>query len=107
MGMARLIDVDALAAHFRRTKIDEVFPNWKELFPSTQSAIIRLTTKYRAIVLSAPIVDAVPVVRCKGCAHWLPEELERCKALKQKPYGWCNRYPQRTDWQDTTYEDDF
>ena len=58
----RLIDLDELVAHFRATKIDEVFPNWKELFPSTQAAIIRLTTKYRAIVLNAPIVDAVEVV---------------------------------------------
>ena len=58
----RLIDLDKLVAHFRATKIDEVFPNWKELFPSTQAAIIRLTTKYRAIVLNAPIVDAVHVV---------------------------------------------
>lgn len=68
-GMARLIDADVLVAHFRRTKIDEVFPNWKELFPSTQAAILRLTTKYRAIVLSAPTVDAVEVVRCKDCKH--------------------------------------
>ena len=61
----RLIDLDKLVAHFRATKIDEVFPNWKELFPSTQAAIIRLTTKYRAIVLNAPIVDAVEVVHGK------------------------------------------
>ena len=47
------------------------------------------------------------VVRCKDCKHWLPEELERCKALKQEPYGLCNRYPQRTDWHDTTDHDDF
>ena len=58
-----LIDGKALVENFRRTKMDEVFPNWKELSPTTQAAIIRLTTKYRAIILSAPIVDAVPVVR--------------------------------------------
>ena len=58
----RLIDLDKLVANFRATKIDEVFPNWKELNPSTTAAVIRLTTKYRAIVLNAPIVDASPVV---------------------------------------------
>ena len=66
MGMARLIDADALVAHFRRTKIDEVFPNWKELFPSTQAAIIRLTTKYRAIVLSAPTAPCALRKRLSG-----------------------------------------
>lgn len=54
-----------------------------------------------------PTVDAVEVVRCKYCKYWIPEEPERCKALKQEPYGLCNRYPQRTDWHDTTDHDDF
>ena len=57
-----LISRSALVDYFRKTKIDEVFPNWKELSHTTQAAIIRLTTKYRAIILSAPIVDAIPVV---------------------------------------------
>ena len=58
----RLIDANALVANFRKTKMDEVFPNWKELSPTTTAAIIRLTTKYRAIILNAPTVDAVEVV---------------------------------------------
>lgn len=49
---------------------------------------------------------AMPVYCCE-CKHWLPEDLERCEAMKSEPYGLCNRYPQRTDWQDITYEDDF
>ena len=46
-------------------------------------------------------------VRCKDCKHWIPEGPERCQALKAEPYGLCNRYPQRTDWHDTTDYDDF
>ena len=65
-----LIDGKALVENFRRTKMDEVFPNWKELSPTTQAAIIRLTTKYRAIILSAPIVDAVEVVH----GEWVSDE---------------------------------
>ena len=63
----RLIDLDKLVEHFRRTKIDEVFPEWKDLGWLTRSAVLRLTTKYRAIILNAPVVDAVEVVRCKDC----------------------------------------
>ena len=65
----RLIYLDKLVANFRATKIDKVFPNWKELSPNTQAAIIRLTAKYRAIVLNAPIVDAVEVVHGRWEEH--------------------------------------
>lgn len=59
-----LIDREALVANFRRTKMDEIFPNWKELGCLTKTALIRLTTKYRAIILSVPTVKAV-VVPCR------------------------------------------
>ena len=79
----RLIDADALVANFRKTKMDEVFPEWKELGAVAKTAVIRLTTKYRAIVLSAPIVDAVEVVH----GMWIPAYptgsfLVRCSACK-------------------------
>ena len=61
----RLIYLDKLVEHFRRTKIDEVFPEWKDLGWLTRSAVLRLTTKYRAIILNAPVVDAVEVVHGK------------------------------------------
>lgn len=70
------IDGKALVQNFRRTKMDEVFPNWKELSPTTQAAIIRLTTKYRAIILSAPIVDAVEVIHGRWKAY--PDEYQIC-----------------------------
>lgn len=66
--MARYIDADALVSNFRKTKMDEVFPNWRELSCTTRAAIVRLTTKYRAIILSAPTIEARPVVR----GEWLP-----------------------------------
>ena len=31
-------------------------------------------------------------VRCKECKHWIAEDLERCKALKQEPYGLCLKH---------------
>ena len=93
--MARLIDAEKLVANFRATKIDEVFPNWKELFPSTQATIIRLTAKYRAIVLSAPAVDAVEVVRCFNCQKHEPCEVRNrvwCRQMGRymKEDGFCS-----------------
>lgn len=100
----RLIDVDALEAHFRKTKIIEVFPNWKELNSITTSAIIRLTAKYRAIIASAPIVDAVEVVRCKDCSkRYNPNECPMCILVYGEQHdfthdqGYCDRGERRTD----------
>lgn len=51
--------------------------------------------------------DAVRTVKCEGCEYWIPEDPERCKALKARPYGACNIHPERTDWQDIRYFDEF
>ena len=50
MGMARLIDVDALIAEYDRVHIGE-------------------PGKARKLMEDAPTIDAVPVVRCKDCIH--------------------------------------
>lgn len=68
----RLIDLDELIAHFRKTKVIEVIPNWEELNPSVRVGIIRTTAKYREIVLSASIVDAMEVVH----GRWVYEPVE-------------------------------
>ena len=95
----RLIDADAL---FKAIKSEKRF--FRFGVPNT----LKLMFDYLHIIIKEqPTVDAVEVVRCKDCKHWLAEKPERCKALKQAPYGLCNIYPQRTDWQDTRYEEDF
>ena len=72
----RLIDANALVAHFRRTKIIEVFPNWANLGARVHAAVIRLAVKYREIILSAPTVDAVEVVR----GHW-EKTIDNCTVM--------------------------
>lgn len=64
-----LIDKERLSENFQKTKVIEVFPDWKDLPPNVTSAVIRFAKKWREIVLSAPTVDAVEVVRCKNCAY--------------------------------------
>ena len=56
MGMARLIDVDALIAEYDRVHIGE-------------------PGKARKLMEDAPTIDAVPVVRCKDCRHSILPEL--------------------------------
>ena len=97
----RLIDLEKLMAQFRKTTIDDVFSNWGELSPIVKSAVLRLATKYRAIILSAPPVDAVEVVRCKDCVHMRKKFNSRyCKvwhALNgMGDDGFCN-YGERKD----------
>ena len=53
MGMARLIDADALLDYFRNEH--------------HESEVIEA-------VKDAPTIDAVPVVRCKDCKHCTPDE---------------------------------
>ena len=66
----RLIDAGALIDNFKKTKIIEAFPNWKEMNPGERSAVIRLTKKYREIILNEKTVDAVMISDLKA---WLYE----------------------------------
>lgn len=53
--------------------------------------------------------NRVEVVQCAECKHWFEEDLMRCNALRQKPFGWCcrKRKINETDHTDITYFDDF
>lgn len=81
-----LISRSALADYLKKTKIDEVFPNWKELGCVAKTAVIRLTKQYRVIVLNAPAVDAVEAGSCDGC-HW--KEIgrqQKCSCCRRNRY---------------------
>ena len=46
-------------------------------------------TGIRAAIEAAPAVDAVPVVRCKDCAHWKPCEVKGFEGKKYCEWaGW-------------------
>ena len=49
--------------------------------------------KARALILSAPTVDAVPVVRCKDCRYWDKDDSDRelcmCKVLGTRTLPIC------------------
>lgn len=63
----RLIDANNLEAQFRKTKIIEVFPYWHKLDFATKCELVNYGTKCKEIIMGAPTVDAVEVVRCKDC----------------------------------------
>ena len=50
-------------------KIIEVVSNWNELPGIAKSACTRLGIAHKKLILDAPAVDAVPVVRCRNCVH--------------------------------------
>ena len=66
----RLSDLDKLVSEFMGRKVVEVFPDWESMSEATHAAVIRFARKYREIILQAPTVDAVKVVRCKDCKHY-------------------------------------
>ena len=81
-----LVDAKKLVENFRLKKIDDVFPNWQELSCTTKVALSMLTRKYREIILSAPIVDAVEVVH----GRWIEKKLDdfRMWELRCSECGW-------------------
>ena len=101
--MGRLIDADALNDNFKKTKIIEVFPNWKEMNPGTRSAVIRLTEKYREIILNAKTVDAVEVVRCRDCKKYrepfcmINDTNKDGWLVNARPNDFCSYGERRTD----------
>lgn len=66
----RLIDFDKLVDNFKATALMDCFPGWDDMSHAAKEAVIRFTREYRKIVLNQPIVDAVEVIRCKGCKYW-------------------------------------
>lgn len=49
----------------------------------------------REIIESVPAVDAVPVVRCKDCAHLYGAMCAACGLLPRKPNDFCSRGERR------------
>lgn len=63
--MSRLIDADALFAGFENV-------DWYNNADRDEIA--------ERLVLQAPTIDAVSVVRCKECRYW---------EMRNSPRGWC------------------
>lgn len=62
-----LISRSALLNAGSARKIIEVVGNWNELPLNAKSACTRLGCAHKKLILEAPAVDAVEVVRCKDC----------------------------------------
>ena len=65
----RLIDLDKMVDDFKATKLEECFPDWRDMPPKARAAVIRCSRAWREIILNQPTVDAVEVVRCRDCKH--------------------------------------
>ena len=73
----RLIDADAL---LERMKKDPLFP---------------LVERYgvSGVIDAEPTVDAVEVVRCEDCRHWVGKHRSQCP-VKCKTFGYCDLWEQ-------------
>ena len=92
--MARLIDADRAIEIVRDKGI--AHPNAYHL------------TNYTTLILQeAPTVDAVEIVRCKDCKHYMPQKksahwenranyCNRIVTIKTQPYDFCS-YGERKD----------
>lgn len=73
----RLGDLDALYQRVKR---------------STASKTVKVLAE--VIINTAPIIDAVPVVRCRECKHWTGVALGmRCKWYSFPPNAWVYSQP--------------
>ena len=97
--MARLIDADRALEIVRNRGI------------AHQNAY-HLTNYATLILLEAPTVDAVPVVRCSDCKHYKPQKksahwenranyCNRVVTIKVQPYDFCS-YGERKDGDDNS-----
>ena len=75
--MSDLISRSALLEAGSAKKINEAVEGWNELPSNAKAACIRLARENKKLVMAAPAVDAVEVVRCKDCKHW------------HEDTGWC------------------
>ena len=89
----RLVDADWMRAHIKTYDTSE--ENWLV----TMGTAIRLMHK---LVDTAPVIDAVPVIRCKNCDNC--RELDRTdkrENLYVKGVVWCKQ------WDEGVYPNDF
>lgn len=78
--MTDLIYRDALLAAGNVRKMKDALEDWDTLDNKTKIIVLRYAKAHKKLVESIPVVDAVPVVRCKDCRHW--EEIKH-------GHGWC------------------
>lgn len=76
-------------------KIIEVVGNWNELPGIAKAACTRLGIAHKKLILDAPAVDAVEVVRCKDCVFY---DFGECANYKMDMTDGAHFYP---------YPDDF
>lgn len=65
--MGDLISRSALLEVGSARKIIEAVGNWNELPLNAKAACTRLGCAHKKLILEAPAVDAVEVVRCRDC----------------------------------------
>ena len=75
----RLIDEDEI-----RNKLKQ-----KEINPAT----IFINEVLIGLLNDAPTVDAVEVVRCEDCRHWVGKHRSQCP-VKCKTFGYCDLWEQ-------------
>lgn len=78
----RLIYLDKLIEDLKATKVTEYYPEWNEMTPLGKAVVFRTIRAYREVVLNQPTVDAVPVVRCNECKHFVECEFRYCRNRK-------------------------
>ena len=71
-----LISRSALLELGNFMRINKVLADWDELDNKTKKVVLRYAQKIKRIILDAPTVDAVEVVRCGECKH-----------IENSPYG--------------------
>lgn len=77
----RLIDADALIENIK------LFWDWDSIDGITATTVLKQTI---TDIGNAPIVDAVPVIRCRDC-RWWDKEREQCGITpSSSPYGHCH-----------------
>ena len=71
--------IDARAYHLRLCNIPmtDVLPEFRKLTKEEQDLICRYAKEHERLLLTAPTVDAVEVVRCRYCKKAHPELAKR------------------------------
>ena len=109
----RLIDANELLAIGHKTKLIEVFPEWKELPLSAQKAVCKYAGFWKKMIQQLPTVDAVEVVHgrwlfdsnteryfCSACNEFA---LCTSKDVPQFDYDWEENL--RYSYTETIYEE--
>ena len=91
MANKRLIDANALYWRAEKEKMEELFPNWKELPQEVKDMLCKHGKEFERLLKEAPTVDAVEVVHGKweGSAYDIRGDYEeQCSHCKQ----WSTAY---------------